>query len=101
MRGDVERACEALRQRKLAATGAPEETVGAHLTVGEARSLYLGFEVELDEVFEAAEGYANNVMLTLALGLSRPDLALPGLWADGFATGLMLGDLRAQQKARA
>lgn len=91
-------AVAALNARKTSVYGGDETVV---LPAEQARRMFVGFDLEYDEVWDVVGLAADTMLGDLLDGLASVEMMSRALWLDGLLTGLMLAEGRASEEARA
>lgn len=77
------------------------ELLAGTLEEGQARAVFSGLDLDVDEIFELQPQIVTAFALALAAGhISNVGLAAAGLFWDGIATGLLMAEARQREEAR-
>lgn len=99
--GELVRAIKLIDRRKEAVSDSPVHTRE------EAQRLWIGFDIDIDEVFEvepAIEKVANSAILMASMARDETQVmrviekVVFGFFLDGLAVGLMMADQRQQRQ---
>ena len=102
MRPGVREAHNALEERKASAfpDDLTEGAAGVTVGVSEVAPIFIGFDVDYDDLGVLAATVAEVMFLGVVARGVHPEAALAGSFLQGFATGLMLVDLQRAHDAR-
>lgn len=97
-KGDIQRAVEALEERKKA-LGIGDGSGGGDLIEGEerVRLLLSGMDIDIEELTEALSMVARAERVARQAGIPAEFIS-PGFFMDGLATGLVMAEQRRRRE---